>query len=160
MRQNSAETRPKSCSCATVISSLFSSFVKTIRGWPQETLAVIFDRLGTTTAVLKYLMMWPLVQYVLGNCAAFSVDVWKHQLGRFGKLFAHPSLVWFLDRIWYEWSISALLDQLLYIFVSINWLTCRKSTKIRKIVHSIGPERKSFRFLALFILSILSRNSS
>ena len=114
----------------------------------------------TTTAVLKYLMMWRLVQYVLGNCAAFSVDVWKHQLGRFGKLFAHPSLVWFLDRIWYEWSISALLDQLLYIFVSINWLTCRKSTKIRKIVHSIGPERKSFLFLALFILSILSRNSS
>ena len=105
-------------------------------------------------------MMWPLGQYVLGNCAAFSVDVWEHQLGRFGNLFAHPSLVWFLDRIWHEWSISALLDQCLYIFVSINWLTCRKSTKIRKIVHSIGPERKSFLFLALFILSILSRHSS
>ena len=103
-------------------------------------------------------MMWPLVQYVLGNCAAFSVDVWEHQLGRFGKLFAHTCSVWFLDRVWHEWSISAPLDQCLYIFVSINWLTCRKSTKIRKIVHSIGPERKFF--LALFILSTCQETAS
>ena len=93
-----------------------------------------------------------MVQYVLSDCVTLAVDLGKHQLGRFGK---YCSLLFHAIAILnYRARSNIFLPTISGdLFISMDSLACRKSTKIRKIAHRIDLERKFFSLVHVYFVN-------